>query len=422
MKQRNRIVLEGELYIFQRGDVRNSQRWYCSYKLHGIERIYRSLGVVSQERASKLARRELDQAETNLDLYGPSAVVGANRIRDAVQWFRQNGQNLVSDDRYRVIVSHWDNHFSRFFGSKTVIDKRLQRRMSTYVEYRRGAKDKRTGKRKRAAASTLRLEIVSAKQLLKLAREHAHIGDDVGNLSIGIRRAKLALSKSRSTTFQDSEIDEIRDLFDREASELQQQIADKAPRLGLLEHQLFSLERLRFFVALSFASGARVNELRQVRHGDFGEDFKTLKIRKSKTRKGTNRTTFLDNEIWDIEQAYLRFKPYSLTHTKNGLVFVDKKGKVLVSAGQSFSEFLKRHRMLYDKVHGKRRRNLFAVRHYWITKQVNDSVSSFDVARSAGTSLKMIEETYYEDSPSALVENFEKQKGSRRQTRLRRVK
>jgi integrase len=377
---------------------------------------------MSEERAARLARRERDRAEEKLDLYGVSAVVGANRVSNATRWFRQNGQALLSPTRYRAIMAHWDNHLSGFFKPKTVIDKRLQKRMAGYVEYRRRVVDKRSGNRLHAEISTIKLEVVSAKQLLKLAREHAHIGEDVGNLAIGIQKTKLTTKRSRTTTFQDSEVEAIQKHFDDEFDQLQRKLETGTGNPGFLRHRVFVLERLRFFVALAFGSGARVNELRQVRHGDIAKDFKTLRIRKSKTPRGSNRAAYLENEIWDIRTACARFRKHCLTKKKNELVFVDKSRRVHPSAGQSFSKFLKKHRMLYDKIYGERRRNLLAVRHYSITKFVDSGVDAFDVARSVGTSVKMIEETYYEDDPRTLVGKVEQQKAKTRRASLRRVK
>jgi hypothetical protein len=65
---------------------------------------------------------------------------------------------------------------------------------------------------------------------------------------------------------------------------------------------------------------------------------------------------------------------------------------------------------------------LFSTRHYWITRQVNDGIGSFDVARSAGTSLKMIEATYYEQDAATTVSNIERQKAQGRKGALKLVK
>ena len=41
MQQKNRKSLENELYIFQRDDVKSTDRWYCAFKLQGVPRIDR---------------------------------------------------------------------------------------------------------------------------------------------------------------------------------------------------------------------------------------------------------------------------------------------------------------------------------------------------------------------------------------------
>ena len=91
MRYVNRRDLEGELFIFQREDVVRADRWYVSYKLKGYKRIYKALGVVSEEQATKLARQELMQSEKTLAEYGDAALLGKNTIADAVKWFRENG-------------------------------------------------------------------------------------------------------------------------------------------------------------------------------------------------------------------------------------------------------------------------------------------------------------------------------------------
>jgi integrase len=429
MQQKNRKSLENELYIFQRDDVKSTDRWYCAFKLQGVPRIYKALGVMSEQEAAKLARRALTKAEEQLQVHGVSAVLGKTRIADATTWFRKNAHTLLSETRYKQVLRDWDNHLSKFFGAKTAIDKRLHDRMSKYVEYRRRVINKRTGKRLQAKASTIKMEIISAKQLLKMARESAGIGEDVGNLSIGIRKSKLIQLKSSSTTFQDHELDEIRECFDKDADEIQKEIGVSSASGRTANRRLFNLERFRFLVAIAFATGCRLNEARQIRHEDLSDNFKTLRIRKSKTQAGTNRIAYIDHQIWDVRKAYNRYLTFSKTKKPKSLVFADEEGnvkqqepRVLLSAGASFARFLKKHRMLYDKKFGKRRRNLFSTRHYWITRQVNDGIGSFDVARSAGTSLKMIEATYYEQDAATTVSNIERQKAQGRKGALKLVK
>ncbi|MFP6654636.1 MAG: hypothetical protein VCB25_03340, partial [Myxococcota bacterium] len=135
---KRRVDLEqGQLFIYLRDDVGHDKRWYCSYKLKGIKRIYKSLGIMSEVEASKLARRELADAEKRLELYGANTAFSKNTVGDAFRWFKKNGENYVgvtdSAGRYKTIMSHWNNHLLKFFGSKTVIDERLQSRMGKYV-------------------------------------------------------------------------------------------------------------------------------------------------------------------------------------------------------------------------------------------------------------------------------------------------
>ena len=62
-----------------------------------------------------------------------------------------------------------------------------------------------------------------------------------------------------------------------------------------------------------------------------------------------------------------------------------------------------------------------AKRTRFITKQVNDNISAYDVARFCGTSLKQIEDTYYEDDANVMLRNIEEQKAKRRQVVLYEV-
>ena len=429
MQQRNRIALEKELYIFQRSDVQNRDRWYCSFKLTGVKRVFKTLGVVSQEQAAKKARKELSLAEEQLDNYGASAVLGRNTISDAFKFYKSNGKNLLSEGRYKQILGDWNTHLYKFFGAKTVIDKRLQKRMAGYVEYRRRVVNKRTGEKLHAKISTIKLEIVSAKQMLKLARDAGGIGSDVGNLTIGIKKEKLREGKSASTTFEHEEVEQIQTHFDSDAEKLSALIGDNSISGRTAERRLYLLERMRFFVALSLSTGSRVNELRQVRHADFLENFEILRIRKSKTRTGSNRNAVIDNSIWDIKNAYSRYLNYCKTSKKNSLVFGAEEGgaeeqysTVMKKIGQTFSKFLKSHKMLYEKKHGKRRRNLLATRHYFITKQVNDGQEPFQVSRWCGTSLRQIERTYYELDAKTTAETARSQRVRSKRASLKVVK
>ncbi len=82
MRLINRSQLEGELFIYQRSDVADKRRWYCSYKLKGHKRVYVSLGVCTQAEAKKEARQELMKAEDILKDYGEDATCsfGVNAV------------------------------------------------------------------------------------------------------------------------------------------------------------------------------------------------------------------------------------------------------------------------------------------------------------------------------------------------------
>jgi len=443
---KKRVDLElGQLYIYLRDDVSSSNRWYCSYKLKGVKRVFKSLGIMAEAEASKLARRELAEAEKRLDLYGANIAFSKNTIGDAYRFFKEHGENYVgirdSAGRYKTIMSHWDSHLLKFFGAKTVIDERLQNRMEKYVDHRRRVINRKTGKRLKAKTSSIKQEIISAKQLLKIARTGAGIGGEVGNLTIRINKSKLKDQRSNSTTFQDHEIDEIKGHFDREAKALEAEVFEthqikdsknlfQSRSARTAARRLFLLERLRFFVAIAFSTGARVNEIRQIRHGDFEKNYEIVKIRKSKTVGGTNRVAFIDSEIWDISRAYDRFMKYAQTEKANSLIFADKEGKIeeqlktlLVGVGGSFKEFLRRNKMLVDKIHGRQKRNFYATRHYFITKQANEGKMVAAVASSCGTSIKQISDRYYDVNSETMHEAMSiRKRSAAKKTRLRAVK
>jgi integrase len=246
--------------------------------------------------------------------------------------------------------------------------------------------------------------------------------------------------RSNSTTFQDHEIEEIKMHFDREAKALEAEVFEthqikdskslfQSRSARTAARRLFLLERLRFFVAIAFSTGARVNEIRQIRHGDFEKNFEIVKIRKSKTVRGTNRVAFIDSEIWDISRAYDRFMKYAQTEKPNSLVFADKEGKIgeqekalLVGVGGSFKEYLRRNKMLVDKIHGRQKRNFYATRHYFITKQANEGKLVAAVASSCGTSIKQISDRYYDVNSETMHEAMSKKKrATAKKTRLRAV-
>ena len=416
MAYKNRQNLQGDqLFIYQNSHVENNERWSVSYKLNGYKRVFKSLGIVSESDARKVALREFVNAEQTLEEFGEAALLGKNRIKDALSWFKQEGQAAANlkDSRYEKIIGHWNTHLTEFFGKQTLIDKRLQTRMREYVEYRRRVIDKRTGKKLRAAASTIRLEIASAQRVLNLAREHAGIGKDCGSLSLKIDKKTLRQNKSKSTTFTHEEIEKIKTLFDEDAEVFETKISDTGNHRAA-KAQLFYLRRLEFFFAISVATGNRAAETKQIRHGDFARDFQSLRIRNSKTEHGTNRQAFVDNTIWNIEDAYQKFLNYSHTKKKNERVFQNHfatRGQDNMKAiGASLARFLKRHRMLYEKTHRKRRRDFYATRHYFITKQIDDNVKSWDLARACGTSVHHLEKTYYEDNADVLVAKIADQK------------
>ena len=90
--------------------------------------------------------------------------------------------------------------------------------------------------------------------------------------------------------------------------------------------------------------------------------------------------------------------------------------------GQRFAKFLARHKMKYDKVHGKRSRTYLAVRSTWITHQVNKGVTAYMVAQSAGTSLQMLEQTYYKTNAASIKGAFKKSASGKSNRHLTVVK
>jgi integrase len=442
---RKRVDLElGQLYIYTRDDIKLETRWYCSFKVKGAKRVFKSLGIMSEAEASKEARKVFYDAEKRLKQYGSNIALSKNTVGDAYKFFKESGEHYVgvtdSAGRYKTIMSHWNNHLLKFFGSKTVIDERLQSRMGKYVEYRRRVINKKTGKRLHAKISTIKLEIVSAKQLLLLARQKG-IGSDFGNLTLELSKSKLKNQRSKSTTFTAAEVEDIKGHFDREAIELEtilsetHQIVDSASLIRsrsarTAARRLFLLERLRFFVAVALATGARVNEIRQIQHGDFRQDFKTVKIRRSKTAKGSNRTAWIDNEIWNIDAAYTRYMRHAKTRKSDSLVFADEEGNVtkqqsdlLKSVGGSFTKFLRRNKMLVDKKYGREKRNFYSTRHYFISKQANEGKAIAAVASSCGTSIAMIDATYYSNIGDELDETMSKKKSTvTKKSKLRSIK
>ena len=113
MAFKKRVDLElGQLYIYLRDDVAQENRWYCSYKLKGVKRVFKSLGIMSEAQASKEARKELYEAEKRLDMYGANIAFSKNTIGDAYRFFKEHGENYVgihdSAGRYKTIMVHWN--------------------------------------------------------------------------------------------------------------------------------------------------------------------------------------------------------------------------------------------------------------------------------------------------------------------------
>ena len=71
MRLINREDIENDLFIYQRADVRDQRRWYCSYKFNNQPRQYVKLGVCSsRNEAEERARLEYDDAVSYINGIG----------------------------------------------------------------------------------------------------------------------------------------------------------------------------------------------------------------------------------------------------------------------------------------------------------------------------------------------------------------
>jgi hypothetical protein len=121
---------------------------------------------------------------------------------------------------------------------------------------------------------------------------------------------------------------------------------------------------------------------------------------------------------------------HAKTTKSNSLVFADEEGMIakqesglLKVVGKAFRLFLKRNKMLVDKKYGREKRNFYSTRHYFISKQANEGKAIAAVASSCGTSIAMIDATYYSNIGDELVETMSKKKSTvTKKTKLRALK
>ena len=434
VKQINRQQVELGAYIFQRPERKNPNLWYAGLKMKGIPRQYITLGEMTQETAVKTARQELLKAETAIREFGVTAILGKHTTGTAIRWFYENWQEYVTPTRFKTMDSHLRINLKKYFPARTPIDRRLRAKMMKYPDWRRKV-DKRTGKKRKAANSTILSEMATMRQVLNYAHIYGGIGIPASDLELTKQiNSRFKRGKSKTVTFTDAEIVRIQNAFNKDRERLDAKLQAKPEYAGVCRYQIFLLERLRFFTALCFAAGLRVDECRNLQHNSIARDYQTLSPPTSKTVLGKKRIAYINNDIWDIQEAYKRWMKLCPTGQGNRksreFIFRNLQDEHAIKhPGAAFRKFLRRHRMLYGsdpkrKEEGEnagRRypRNYLATRHYFITKMVDLGLDPFTLARSCGNSHQMIERIYYEKSAKAMVESVHREIATDRRARFK---
>jgi hypothetical protein len=73
--------------------------------------------------------------------------------------------------------------------------------------------------------------------------------------------------------------------------------------------------------------------------------------------------------------------------------------------------------MLSGGERGRYKRNFYSTRHYFITKKLRGDSPLAAVAKSVGTSIKMIDETYYDGGKLITIETMTRKKTTKKRAR-----
>jgi integrase len=162
-------LMGGKLHVYRR---ENSSHWQCSTYLAG-----KNWRVSSKEES--LAHAKDFAEDWYLELKGKSRageLKSGKTFKQAADQFLLEYETITAGDRspqyVRIIHGHLRVHLLPFFGSKVLSEITPGLAQEYRIHRMTSRKDTKTGEPKRPARATLRMEIVTLRQVLKAAYRH----------------------------------------------------------------------------------------------------------------------------------------------------------------------------------------------------------------------------------------------------------
>ncbi len=359
-------LMGGKLHVYRR---ENSGYWQCSTYLAG-----KNWRVSTKEES--LAHAKDFAQDWFLGLMGKSQagmIRAGKTFKQAADRFLLEYELITEGQRsrqyVRIIRLHLRLHLLPFFGNMVVSEITPGVIQEYRIHRMTSRKDKKTGEPVRPSAVTLRMEIVTLRQVLKTANRHGW----------------LAFLPDLSAPYKTSGKVSHRAWFSpEEYKRLYQATRDRA-KSAKSPHRKWLREQLHDYVLFMANTGLRPDEAARLEFRDVaivtdeatGERILEIEVR---GKRGVGFCKSMTGAVMPFERLRKRNKPQS-TDQLFGQTPADQINMVL--------EELK---LKFDR-DGKRR-TAYSLRHTYICMRLMEGADIYQVAKNCRTSVEMIE-TFY---------------------------
>lgn len=338
----------------------------------------RNSAIIKAEERYILYRSKIQQNEKIFS-------ITANELRDR---FLEHIETRVSSrmlSRGRAnIIKTFTNHYIAFIGKTTKIQNYAGKNFKDYFTFRRQTKPD-------MLATVIRNETTTIKQMYKFASDEGLINQNY-KLDFGI--IKVNKSESTRESFTPEEYNQL-------INYSKNWYKDKGIET---DEERYYRRLIHDFILIMANGGFRTGELRHLKWKDVkkitqseSETYAEIIIRAENTKVRKSRT--FEMRRGDV---FERIKTYSKFTEREDFVFSFYNKNDLLNQQLLYSYFNK----LKSEV-GKKypsfdtEKDLYCLRHFWITIRILAGLNVYDIAKISGTSLSQIQ-THY-DAANSLV-------------------
>lgn len=396
-----------EALVYKRGEYWQMRMWLAK------EHKYARFSLKTRNKSTAIDKAKLHYHElmagqlAGKNYFSITTKIGVEKYLEQRQ--KDVDARLIVSGRHKTISTHL-KHWLSFIG-KDVKLKELERTdCENYFHHR--SKTKRNIAVSQSTIENEQSTINALMAWLYKQKETRIDGFDFKKL----KKIDSGIENNRRATFDDEEIQVIKNEIDKYISEAEVNIDDAGNLIKAITG---------YYLMISLISGLRRGEQLQLRWRDIkefehniggkeGKYFDLVKITVRGETSKVRKTRIFVIEGYDyfdrlFKLQYSRFKTVvGLNNSKNefgnSLLFsVNGENSITPrSIGYHFNKIME-----LAEIKNREDRDLvpYSFRHYFITKRVNSNLPPAAVAEMCGTSITQIEKTYYHTTEAKMISN-----------------